>query len=159
MKRKSEGLAQSVQTRLVRHAHDTNVDPNLVMARFASERFLYRLSRSPYVERFVLKGALLLAAWLGETIRPTRDADLLGFGDLSDAEAPRPVRFEDVRGRERPFDQVDPLRLHCSPGTEAPRHGETDADRRPGACSGLATTNVMPIARRQPAASSRLQRR
>jgi predicted nucleotidyltransferase component of viral defense system len=89
MKRKSEGLAQSVQTRLVRHAHDTNVDPNLVMARFASERFLYRLSRSPYVERFVLKGALLLAAWLGEAIRPTRDADLLGFGDLSDTELQR----------------------------------------------------------------------
>jgi predicted nucleotidyltransferase component of viral defense system len=89
MRRKSEGLAQSVQTRLVRHAHDTNVDPNLVMARFACERFLYRLSRSPYVERFVLKGALLLAAWLGEAIRPTRDADLLGFGDLSAAELHR----------------------------------------------------------------------
>lgn len=42
MRRKSESLAQSVQTRLVRHARDTNVDPNLVMARFASERFLYR---------------------------------------------------------------------------------------------------------------------
>jgi len=54
MRRKSEGLAQSVQTRLVRHAHDTNVDPNLVMARFASERFLYRLSRSAYVGQFVL---------------------------------------------------------------------------------------------------------
>jgi hypothetical protein len=29
------------------------------------------------------KGALLMLVWLGETIRPTRDADLLGFGDLS----------------------------------------------------------------------------
>jgi hypothetical protein len=25
-----------------------------------------------------------MLAWLGETIRPTRDADLLGFGDLSE---------------------------------------------------------------------------
>src|SRR5262249_9762553 len=41
-----------------------------------------RLSRSPHAERFVLKGALLLLVWLGETIRPTRDADLLGYGDL-----------------------------------------------------------------------------
>jgi predicted nucleotidyltransferase component of viral defense system len=60
------------------------MDPNLVMTRFAMERFLYRLSRSPEAERFVLKGALLLLVWLGETIRPTRDADLLGFGDLAD---------------------------------------------------------------------------
>jgi predicted nucleotidyltransferase component of viral defense system len=76
------GLAQSVQTRLAHHARDIGVDPNLVLTRYAVERFLYRLSRSEHAERFVLKGALLLLAWLGETLRPTRDADLLGFGDL-----------------------------------------------------------------------------
>lgn len=80
----SAALAQSIQVRLVRHAKMLNVDPNLVLTRFAMERFLYRLSRSPDADRFVLKGALLLLVWLGETIRPTRDADLLGFGDLSD---------------------------------------------------------------------------
>jgi predicted nucleotidyltransferase component of viral defense system len=80
----SSGLAQSVQTRLVQHAKGVNMDPNLVMTRFAMERFLYRLSHSPEADRFVLKGALLLLVWLGETIRPTRDADLLGFGDLAD---------------------------------------------------------------------------
>lgn len=80
----SSGLAQSVQTRLVRHAKALGVDPNLILVRFAVERFLYRLSRSPHADRFVLKGALLLLVWLGEMIRPTRDADLLGFGDLSD---------------------------------------------------------------------------
>jgi hypothetical protein len=78
------GLAHSVQVRLVQHAKALALDPNVVLARFATERFLYRLSRSPHAERFVLKGALLLLAWLGETIRPTRDADLLGSGDLSD---------------------------------------------------------------------------
>lgn len=78
------GLAVSVQTRLVRHAKAIEMDPNLVLARFAIERFLYRLSRSPHAERFVLKGALLMLVWLGETIRPTRDADLLGFGELSE---------------------------------------------------------------------------
>jgi hypothetical protein len=77
------GLAQSVQTRLVRHAKAIGVDPNLVLSRYATERLLYRLSRSPHVECFVLKGALLLLVWLGETTRPTRDADLLGVGDLS----------------------------------------------------------------------------
>jgi predicted nucleotidyltransferase component of viral defense system len=79
-----DGLARSVQVRLVRHAKAIGVDPNLVLTRYAVERFLYRLSRSPYAERFVLKGALLLLVWLGETLRPTRDADLLGLGDLPD---------------------------------------------------------------------------
>jgi len=79
-----DGLARSVQTRLARHAKLINTDPNLVLTRFAVERFLYRLSRSPHVDRFVLKGALLMLAWLGDALRPTRDADLLGFGDLSD---------------------------------------------------------------------------
>jgi hypothetical protein len=59
------------------------MDPNVVLSRFAIERFLYRLSRSKHSDRFVLKGALLMLVWLGETIRPTRDADLLGLGDLT----------------------------------------------------------------------------
>ena len=79
-----EGLARSVQVRLVRHAKAIGSDPNLVLTRFAIERFLYRLSRSAHADRFVLKGALLMLAWMGDTLRPTRDADLLGFGDLSD---------------------------------------------------------------------------
>jgi predicted nucleotidyltransferase component of viral defense system len=89
----TEGLARSVQTRLVRHAHGLGVDPNVVLARFAAERLLYRLSVSPHAERFVLKGALMLLVWLGETIRPTRDADLLGFGEL-DAESLRRIFAE-----------------------------------------------------------------
>ncbi len=88
------GLAQSVQTRLVWHAKALGVDPNLVLARYATERLLYRLSCSPHAERFVLKGALMLLVWLGEAIRPTRDADLLGFGAL-DAESLR-ATFEDL---------------------------------------------------------------
>lgn len=87
-----EGLARSVQVRLVRHAKEIGVDPNLVLTRYAVERYLYRLSRSRYAERFVLKGALLLLAWLGETLRPTRDADLLGFGELSTEELERIFR-------------------------------------------------------------------
>jgi len=80
----NDGLARSVQARLVRHAKETGVDPNLVLTRYGVERYLYRLSCSRHAERFVLKGALLMLVWLGETIRPTRDADLLGYGELSD---------------------------------------------------------------------------
>jgi len=83
MSGKRDGLARSVQMRLARHAKAIGVDPNLVLVRYAVERFLYRLSRSPHGDRFVLKGALLLLVWLGDTLRPTRDADLLAFGDLS----------------------------------------------------------------------------
>lgn len=84
------GLAHSVQVRLVAHAKTLGIDPNVVLVRYACERLLYRLSRSPDNERFVLKGALLLLVWLGETIRPTRDADLLGFGEI-DSESLRRV--------------------------------------------------------------------
>ena len=81
----TEGLAQSVHTRLIRHARKSHLHPNLVLVRYGVERFLYRLSRSPHSDRFVLKGALLLQIWLGETARATRDADLLGIGEWSDS--------------------------------------------------------------------------
>ena len=78
-----DGLAQSVQTRLLNHARTIGADPNAVLARYGLERFLHRLGRSAHVDRFVLKGGMLLRVWLGETSRPTRDADLLGYGSLS----------------------------------------------------------------------------
>ena len=42
------------------------------------ERFLYRLSVSPYKDRFILKGALMLRVWDAPQFRPTMDIDLLG---------------------------------------------------------------------------------
>ena len=92
----TKGLPRSVQVRLVQHAKKLGIDPNVVLVRYACERLLYRLSRSQYRERFVLKGALLLLVWLGETIRPTRDVDLLGFGRI-DSESLRSV-FAEVCG-------------------------------------------------------------
>ena len=55
-------------------------DYNLLLNRFALERLLYRLSTSDHAGRFLLKGALLFALWYDQPHRPTRDADLLGFG-------------------------------------------------------------------------------
>lgn len=78
-----EGLARSLQAKLSQHAKYIGADPNLVLTRYAVERYLYRLSRSAHIERFVLKGALLMFAWMGDTFRATRDADLLGIGDVS----------------------------------------------------------------------------
>jgi hypothetical protein len=41
------------------------------------ERFLFRLSKSSHVERFVLKGGLMLSAWKAPQSRPTKDMDFL----------------------------------------------------------------------------------
>jgi hypothetical protein len=78
-------LAQSVQHRLLNKARERKEDPNLVLIRYALERLLHRLGRSRHKDRFVLKGAMLFAAWTGQLHRPTRDLDLLGIGDSSDA--------------------------------------------------------------------------
>ena len=45
---------------------------------FAMERFLYRLAQSPFSDRFVLKGALLLTAWRAPLSRPTMDTPRTG---------------------------------------------------------------------------------
>lgn len=77
-------LAQSVHHRLLNRAREQGEDFNLVLIRYALERFLYRLGRSRHKDRFILKGAMLFAAWTDQPHRPTRDLDLLGIGDSSD---------------------------------------------------------------------------
>lgn len=54
-----------------------------MLTRYGLERLLYRLGRSPYRDRFVLKGAMLFSLWGGEMYRATRDVDFLGFGKSS----------------------------------------------------------------------------
>ena len=50
--------------------------------RYATERFLYRLSVSGY--NFVLKGGNLFVIWQnGNNSRPTMDSDFLCMGDTS----------------------------------------------------------------------------
>lgn len=73
-------LAVSVRARLLNLAKSENSNFNQILIRYALERFLYRLSQSPYAENFLLKGALLFNLWYDMPHRPTRDIDLLGFG-------------------------------------------------------------------------------
>ena len=84
MKKGVTNVAASVHARLLNRAKAEGRPFNELLQYYATERFLYRLSRSPHADRFVLKGALLMLVWLGETIRPTRDADLLGFGEITE---------------------------------------------------------------------------
>jgi hypothetical protein len=77
---KGQDKAASVRARLLNKAKAEKQDFNLVLTRYALERLLYRLSQSRHAERFLLKGALLFDLWFDIPHRPTRDADLLGFG-------------------------------------------------------------------------------
>jgi predicted nucleotidyltransferase component of viral defense system len=75
--------AASLQQKLRNVARATGDDVALVLARYVNERFLYRLSVSPYRERFILRGATLFTIWDAELHRATRDIDLLATGDSS----------------------------------------------------------------------------
>ena len=73
-------LSASVLARLLNLAKQRGDDYNLLLNRFALERLLCRVAASPHADRFLLKGALLFSLWYDQPHRPTRDADLLGFG-------------------------------------------------------------------------------
>ena len=76
----SRNLAASIRARLKQRADATKQDFNLILTHYGLERLLYRLSISPHAGNYLLKGALLFSLWYDQPHRPTRDADLLGFG-------------------------------------------------------------------------------
>lgn len=76
-------LIASVHARLLNLAKARGDDFNLILTRYAIERFLYRLSLVPARDVYWLKGALLFDLWFDVPHRPTRDADFLGFGPIS----------------------------------------------------------------------------
>jgi hypothetical protein len=76
----SRNLAASIRARLKQRADTKKQDFNLILTHYGLERLLYRLSISPLAGNYLLKGALLFSLWYDRPHRPTRDADLLGFG-------------------------------------------------------------------------------
>ncbi|MBI5579041.1 MAG: nucleotidyl transferase AbiEii/AbiGii toxin family protein [Deltaproteobacteria bacterium] len=83
MARNIKNSAASVHQRLLNKAKEASRPFNEFLQHFANERFIYRLSKSPHADRFILKGALMLAAWSAPASRPTMDIDLLGRIDNS----------------------------------------------------------------------------
>lgn len=55
--------AASVRQLLLSQARANREEFQFVLVRYALERLLYRLSRSPYRDLFVLKGAMLFRLW------------------------------------------------------------------------------------------------
>ena len=55
----SKNISASVKARLQNVAATRGEDFNLLLLRYGIERLLFRLSQSPHVDRFLLKGAML----------------------------------------------------------------------------------------------------
>jgi len=120
-KRQAKEVAASVHQRLLNKSRQTGRPFNELLQYYAMERFLYRLSKSAFSDRFILKGALMLTVWKAPVSRPTRDMDFLGKIDNDIAVIVRAVR--DVC-----LEEVEPDGLEFNPETlEAERIAE-DAD-------------------------------
>lgn len=89
-----KNIAASVRERLFSIANESGEPFDVVLVRYALERFLYRVGISPFVDSFVLKGALLYLVWDDDAYRPTRDGDFLAFGS------------SDLRYMEKTFKQI-----------------------------------------------------
>ncbi len=79
MKHDLTNLAASVNQRLLNLRDSRKEDFQLILNRFGLERFLYRISKSPFAKQLILKGAFSFEVWGERSYRPTRDADFLGL--------------------------------------------------------------------------------
>jgi hypothetical protein len=66
-------IPASIRQRLFDLSKRENRPFGEVLQYYAMERFLFRLSKSKYADRFILKGALLLAVWRSEVSRSTME--------------------------------------------------------------------------------------
>lgn len=80
----SQDVVASIRAKLLNAAKKTGEEFELTLVRFMVERLLYRLGMSEAREHCLLKGASLLAVWLPDPYRATRDVDLLHSGNVSD---------------------------------------------------------------------------
>ena len=61
---------------LVRNlSKETGIEAHVLIRKFIMERFLERTSLSKYRDQFVLKGGLLVSAFVGTEVRATMDID------------------------------------------------------------------------------------
>lgn len=79
MKEPVKNIPASIQARLKTEAELQRRPFAEIIQYYAMERFLYRLSKTRYAEKFVLKGGLLFYVWNIPLRRPTRDIDFRGY--------------------------------------------------------------------------------
>ena len=116
-----KNLPASIRQKLLNKAKAENRPFNELLQYYASERFLYRLSKSAHADRFVLKGALMLRVWRSPESRSTMDIDMLG--STSNNETDIIAQFRDILGVE-----VDPDGLVFNPDSIRTESIAEDAD-------------------------------
>ncbi len=79
MNKELKNIAVSVRNRLMNISNESKRDYNVILRHYFQERFLYRISISPYKSSLVLKGAFLLVTKDVSKSRPTKDIDFLGI--------------------------------------------------------------------------------
>jgi len=79
MKESVKNIAASIMARLRSQTEISERPFAEVLQYYAMERFLYRLSKTRYADKFILKGGLLFYVWNLPMRRPTRDIDFRGY--------------------------------------------------------------------------------
>ena len=74
-------LIASLRDRLNNQAREQGIAYASFLEQFALSRFLARLEKSDYADRFILKGAQLFRFISVNGHRPTKDADFLSYGE------------------------------------------------------------------------------
>ena len=75
MRKDVKNIQASVRAQLQNKAKEANRPFAEVLQYYGMERFLYRFSRSKYVDKFILKGALMFTVWQVPQRRTTLDID------------------------------------------------------------------------------------
>lgn len=120
-------IVASVEAKLKNITTERQIDYRFILIRYATERFFYRLSISPYANQFVLKGGNLFIIWQhGRDYRPTIDSDMICFGNAS-PEHLRQIFSELCTMNDVPNDGIvfDPASIEISPIREETEYGGT----------------------------------
>jgi hypothetical protein len=78
-----KNISASVRQKLLNLSLERPENFQLLLTKYAFERFLYRLSKNSACGDFVLKGAFLFELWKEVPYRATKDIDFLGYGSAA----------------------------------------------------------------------------
>ncbi len=92
MRKDVKNIQASVRAQLQNKAKETNRPFAEVLQYYGMERLLYRFSRSKYVDKFILKGALMFTVWQVPQRRTTLDIDFSAHYDNQIATIEKVIR-------------------------------------------------------------------
>jgi len=94
MAKQIKNVPASVREKLLQLSKQTKKSFDMILRLYCQERFLYRLSISPYRKNFILKGGLLFHSLPFPIRRPTVDIDFAGRAVTNDHETIRIIFSE-----------------------------------------------------------------